>query len=65
MKIGLFFGTFDPIHKGHLHLAEYYVNSTDLDSVIFVITAVACIGNFDAINFNASSSLPTRITIAP
>ena len=37
-KIGLFFGTFDPIHKGHLHLAEYYVNDTDLDSVIFVIT---------------------------
>ena len=37
-KIGLFFGTFDPIHKGHLHLAEYYVNSTDLDSVMFVIT---------------------------
>ena len=37
-KIGLFFGTFDPIHKGHIHLAEYYVNSTDLDSVMFVIT---------------------------
>ena len=37
-KIGLFFGTFDPIHKGHLHLAEYYANDTDLDSVIFVIT---------------------------
>ena len=37
-KIGLFFGTFDPIHKGHLHLAEYYANDTDLDSVMFVIT---------------------------
>ena len=37
-KIGLFFGTFDPIHKGHIHLAEYYVKSTDLDSVMFVIT---------------------------
>ena len=37
-KIGLFFGTFDPIHKGHLQLATYFVEHTDLDVVWFVIT---------------------------
>ena len=37
-KIGLFFGTFDPIHKGHLQLATYFVEQTDLDVVWFVIT---------------------------
>jgi nicotinate-nucleotide adenylyltransferase len=37
-KIGLFFGTFDPIHKGHLQLANYFANKTDIDKVWFVIT---------------------------
>ena len=37
-KIGLFFGSFDPIHKGHLKLAEYFVGSSDLDFIWFVIT---------------------------
>ena len=37
-KIGLFFGSFDPIHKGHLKLAEHFVNSSDLDFIWFVIT---------------------------
>ena len=37
-KICLFFGTFDPIHKGHLHLARYFAKQTDLDEVWLVIT---------------------------
>ena len=37
-KIGLFFGTFNPIHKGHLFLAEHFVNNTDLKCVWFIIT---------------------------
>ena len=37
-KIGLFFGTFDPIHIGHLQLANYFAEETDLDSVWLVIT---------------------------
>ena len=37
-KIGLFFGTFDPIHNGHLQLAKYFVEQTDLEGVWFVIT---------------------------
>lgn len=34
-KIGIFFGTFNPIHVGHLMLATYLVNNTFLDDVWF------------------------------
>jgi nicotinate-nucleotide adenylyltransferase len=37
-KIGLFFGTFNPIHVGHLIIANYIVHSTELDEVWFVVT---------------------------
>ncbi|MBT8206488.1 MAG: nicotinic acid mononucleotide adenylyltransferase, partial [Eudoraea sp.] len=37
-KIGLFFGTFNPIHIGHLVIANYLVEFSDLDEVWFVIT---------------------------
>ena len=32
-KIGLFFGSFNPVHNGHLMLANYIVEYTDLDSI--------------------------------
>lgn len=35
-KIGLFGGTFDPIHKGHLHIAQAFAEQMQLDSVIFL-----------------------------
>lgn len=38
MKIGLFFGTFNPIHIGHLIIANYIVEFSDLDEVWFVVT---------------------------
>lgn len=41
MKIGLFFGTFNPIHIGHLILANYLVEYSDLDEVWFVITPMS------------------------
>ena len=37
-KIGLFFGTFNPIHNGHLILASYMSEFTDLDGVWFVVS---------------------------
>lgn len=37
-KTGLFFGTFNPIHIGHLILAEYMVENTDLKEVWFVVS---------------------------
>lgn len=38
MKTGLFFGSFNPIHIGHLAIANYMVEFTDLDKVWFVIS---------------------------
>nr|WP_297787379.1 nicotinate (nicotinamide) nucleotide adenylyltransferase [uncultured Allomuricauda sp.] len=37
-KVGLFFGTFNPIHIGHLVIANHLVEYSDLDEVWFVIT---------------------------
>lgn len=38
MKIGLFFGSFNPIHVGHLIIANYLVDETDLDEIWFVVS---------------------------
>lgn len=38
MKVGLFFGSFNPIHIGHLILANHIVENSDLDQVWFVVT---------------------------
>jgi len=37
-KIGLYFGTFNPIHKGHLALGIYFAEQTDLDQVWYVVS---------------------------
>lgn len=38
MRIGLFFGSFNPIHVGHMALANYMVEFTDMEQVWFVIS---------------------------
>ena len=38
MKIGLFFGSFNPIHVGHLIIANYISQNTELEQVWFVIS---------------------------
>jgi nicotinate-nucleotide adenylyltransferase len=38
MKIGLYFGTFNPIHIGHLIIANHLVENADIDAVWFVVT---------------------------
>jgi nicotinate-nucleotide adenylyltransferase len=38
MKIGLYFGTFNPIHVGHLIIANYMADYTELDQVWMVVT---------------------------
>lgn len=38
MKIGLYFGSFNPIHIGHLIIANYVLNSTDLEKIWLVVS---------------------------
>jgi nicotinate-nucleotide adenylyltransferase len=38
MKIGLYFGSFNPIHIGHLIIANHVVNNTDVDQVWLVVS---------------------------
>src|SRR5215207_6875105 len=38
MKIGLYFGSFNPIHTGHLIIAIHVLNETDLQKVWFIIS---------------------------
>ena len=37
MKIGLFGGTFDPIHNGHIHLANEVLIQENLDQILFIM----------------------------
>ncbi len=38
MKVGLYFGTFNPIHVGHLIIANYMTEHVDLDQVWIVVS---------------------------
>ena len=38
MKIGLFFGSFNPVHNGHLMIANYICETTDLKKVWLVVS---------------------------
>jgi len=38
MKIGLFFGSFNPIHVGHMIIANYMATQTPLEQVWFVVS---------------------------
>ena len=38
MKIGLFFGSFNPVHTGHMIIANHIAHWTDLDQVWLVVS---------------------------
>jgi len=38
MKIGLYFGSFNPVHVGHLIIANHAVNETDLNQIWFIVS---------------------------
>ena len=38
MKIGLYFGSFNPVHHGHLMIASHVVNRTEIQQVWFVVS---------------------------
>ncbi|MBN4072405.1 nicotinate-nucleotide adenylyltransferase [Crocinitomix catalasitica] len=37
-KVGLYFGSYNPIHNGHIKIANYFVSLTDIDEVWFVVS---------------------------
>lgn len=41
MKTGLFFGSFNPIHIGHLIIANYMLEFTDLEEIWFVVSPLS------------------------
>jgi nicotinate-nucleotide adenylyltransferase len=38
MKVGLYFGSFNPIHVGHLIIVNHILNETDLQKIWFVVS---------------------------
>ena len=38
MKVGLYFGSFNPVHIGHLIIANHVATNTDLNQVWFVVS---------------------------
>ena len=38
MKVGLYFGSFNPIHHGHLIIANHVIQHTDIDQLWFVVS---------------------------
>lgn len=38
MKIGLYFGSFNPVHVAHLIVANYILNETDIEKIWFVVS---------------------------
>jgi nicotinate-nucleotide adenylyltransferase len=38
MKVGLYFGSFNPIHVGHLIIASHILNETDIQRIWFVVS---------------------------
>ena len=38
MKVGLFFGSFNPVHTGHMIIAHYMAEYTDLEQVWIIVS---------------------------
>lgn len=38
MKVGLYFGSFNPVHVGHLIIANHFLNETDLEKIWFIVS---------------------------
>ena len=38
-NIGLFFGTFDPLHNGHIAIAKYFLKEVNLDEILLLRTS--------------------------
>ena len=61
-KIGLMFGSFNPLHIGHLHVADSVVDQTDVDQVMFVLTPQSPDKiNYDLLDVNHRLDIITKV----
>jgi len=38
MNIGLFFGSFNPVHNGHINIVKEVINKTDIDKIWMILS---------------------------
>ena len=38
MRLGVFIGSFNPVHKGHIHLVNYLLDNNYVDQILIVAT---------------------------
>ena len=63
MQIGLFFGSFNPVHAGHLIIANHILNETGVNKIWFVISPINPFKiNSELLDENARLSLVKRAT---
>jgi nicotinate-nucleotide adenylyltransferase len=61
LKIGLFFGSFNPPHIAHLKIAEYFYKQASLDSIWYVLSPKNPLKNED---FLVSANLRNKMLMA-
>lgn len=62
MKIGIVGGSFNPIHHGHLIMAEHLLNETDLEKIIFIPAGKAPHKKYDVEDFHRWNMLNLAIS---
>jgi nicotinate-nucleotide adenylyltransferase len=62
-KIGLYFGSFNPVHIGHLAIAGYITEFTDLDQVWFVVSPLNPLKNKETLLADHNRLYMTQLAI--
>ena len=58
MEIGLFFGTFNPVHNGHLLIAKSVIDQLKLDQIWFVLSPLSPFkNNYELLDKNIRADL--------
>ena len=60
-RIGILGGTFDPIHNGHINLAEFAYDKLKLDKVIFVPSGISYMKSHSSNSYHRSNMVKIAI----
>jgi len=61
-NIGILGGTFDPPHKGHLHISKIVLKKFKLDELMWVVTKKNPLKNKPYLNFSTRIKLSKKLT---